>query len=509
MVGTEAQSSALIGGRWRLERLIGQGGMSDVYRAVDEPGGGAVALKIVRSSDPELARRLAKEAKALAGFDHPGLVRMFDSGIHHDQAFLVMELIDGSTLASRLRSGPLSPQHTALLATGIGSALAYVHARGIVHRDLKPANVLLGPRMRVRLADFGIAKVLDASSITVTGATLGTPAYMAPEQIADHAVGTSADIWSLGLILLECLLGRKVFEGTPAEVVARRLASPVVVPTELPTSWRLLLGAMLDEDPARRPSATDVAGMVSAPAFEAPWRPPPPAIAGSAGPSNLTLVDARSASPESPKQATLPQRPDETIRAPAALHMPRRRAGRRIWAVTALVAVSLAAALTGWALSGSRVAARTPPRHPPAASTTTTTSSTTTTTSVPGVGDAAATLTRDVESGIADGSIRAGAGTNILNKLDSVLAASDASAPGPANSVSSALGDLDSSIANGESSGAITAGEASTLTADVAAIANALGAPTVATTAPTPTTAPAPGPATTRPAKGGGGGGDR
>ncbi len=182
--------------------------MSEVFEAVDERTGIAVAVKVVRSGDPDLARRMAQEARALELVEHPGLVRLLDTGSTDSKAYLVMELIEGSTLAAALRQGSLSPERTAAIGATLAEALAYVHDHTIVHRDVKPSNILMTADGKARLGDFGIARLLDASTLTVAGTTLGTAAYMAPEQLEDHQVGPGADIWSLGMVLLECLTGQ-------------------------------------------------------------------------------------------------------------------------------------------------------------------------------------------------------------------------------------------------------------------------------------------------------------
>src|SRR5450759_814065 len=160
--------------------------MSDVYEAVDQRTGTPVAVKLVRSGDPEFARRLAQEARALERIKHPGLIRLLDTGFAGGRAYLVMEFVDGSTLEEFLRQGPLGSRATAVLGARLADALAYVHEQGIVHRDVKPSNILLAPDGEGWLGDFGIARLHDASTLTVAGTTLGTVSYMAPEQLDDH-----------------------------------------------------------------------------------------------------------------------------------------------------------------------------------------------------------------------------------------------------------------------------------------------------------------------------------
>ena len=174
--------------------------MSEVFEAMDERTGMAVAVKVVRSGDPDLARRMAQKARALELVEHPGLVRLLDTGSTDSKAYLVMELIQGSTLAAALRQGSLSPERTAAIGAILAEALAFVHDHAIVHRDVKPSNILMTADGEARLGDFGIARLLDASTLTVAGTTLGTAAYMAPEQLEDHQVGPGADIWSLGMV---------------------------------------------------------------------------------------------------------------------------------------------------------------------------------------------------------------------------------------------------------------------------------------------------------------------
>jgi serine/threonine protein kinase len=490
----------MLSGRYRIERMLGQGGMSDVFRALDTNTGEPVAVKVVRSADPDLARRLAQEAKALARLEHPGLVRFLDAGVHDEQAFLVMELVEGPTLAERLRRGALSPARTAVLGRTLADALDYVHTRGIVHRDVKPANILLGPRSRVRLADFGIARMVDASSLTVTGTTLGTAAYMAPEQLEHHVVGTAADVWSLGVILLECLTGQRAFEGTAPEVVARRLAGPVPLPHDLPPPWRLVLEGMLAPPPERRPSAAHVAGLLSAGPFAEPWRRDEPttaalASADSPGPS--------AAGPRTPAEvapaglaataalggdghggtllATPPPAPS-----PDATASRRRRRRRVLWVALA-VAVIAAAALSAWALSSQGAA----PHHGHSRSTTSSTSTSTTTpptttsstptTTVPTASSASGALVRDAQAGVAAGSLSAGASRTILDELNQALSASSS---GDHKKVSSAIGAMEATIAKEVQAGRMPPAEASTLEGDVATLATALGATTSATTTP-------------------------
>ena len=243
--------------RYVLDRLISRGGMGDVFEATDERLQRQVAVKVFRA-DPSLdRRRFDREARLLASLDHPGLVRVFDAGEHDRAAFVVLELVEGPTLADRLVEGALPPDEVADLGIAVGDALAYIHGHGVVHRDVKPSNIMCDPTGQPRLVDFGIARVVDATRVTAVATAVGTAAYMAPEQVLGHDVTGAADVYALGLVLLELLTGARAFQGTVQEVaVARLTRSPDV--RAAPGPWRDLLGAMTERAPADRPSAAEV-----------------------------------------------------------------------------------------------------------------------------------------------------------------------------------------------------------------------------------------------------------
>lgn len=250
----------LIDNRYRLVRSLGRGGVAEVYEAVDERLARRVAIKVFRGDAAEELQRHESEMRTLAQLDHPALVTVYDAGDDGHRPYLVMQMVEGTTLASELaRHGKLPPQQVAEWGQTIASGLAYVHGQGVIHRDVKPANVLLARDGRVHLADFGIARLVDAAHVTRAGEIVGTPAYFAPEQVEGHAVTPAADVYALGLVLLECLTGTKAFEGTALEVAMARVARDPDVPDDLPPAWRSLLMAMLARVPANRPLASEVA----------------------------------------------------------------------------------------------------------------------------------------------------------------------------------------------------------------------------------------------------------
>ena len=262
----------LVGERFRIESVVGVGGMATVYRSVDESLGRTVALKVFRSelADADDVRRQRDEVQLLASLNAPGLVTLFDAvaegGVgDHGRAFLVLEFVDGIDLRTKLLDGPPDPAFIARIGSDVAGALSYIHRRGVVHRDVKPSNILLphdhstpGAPL-AKLADFGIARLLDDARMTATGTVIGTATYLSPEQAQGATVGTASDVYSLGLVLLESLTGLRAFPGTAIEAVLARLARDPEIPLTIGDPWRSLLTVMTAREPQDRPDAADVA----------------------------------------------------------------------------------------------------------------------------------------------------------------------------------------------------------------------------------------------------------
>ena len=219
----------LLGGRYLLEEQVAGGGMASVWRAHDEVLARTVAVKVLHdhlAADPGFRERFRREAVAAAKLTHPHIVSLYDTGREDDRVYLVLEYVEGATLAQVLaHHGALAPAVATALAQRVAGALDHAHERGLVHRDVKPANILLGADGLVKVTDFGIAKAEgDTSGLTRTGAVMGTAAYVAPEQIVGGDVDGKADQYALGCVLYEALAGRRPFEGaSPVETAALRL----------------------------------------------------------------------------------------------------------------------------------------------------------------------------------------------------------------------------------------------------------------------------------------------
>ena len=261
----------LLAERFRIDRLVGNGGMATVYQATDVALGRTVAVKLFRADNVDAAgpERQSGEVAVLASLNHFALVTLFDASTAVIdgalRTFIVMEFIDGSDLHSRIAGGPLEPTDVAEMGADLAEALHYVHSRGIIHRDIKPANVLLAPSgfpgrtAHAKLADFGIARLLDQTHLTAVGTLLGTASYLSPEQALGTLIGPPSDVYSLGLVLLECLTGERAYPGTAVESAMARLQRQPRIPTALGQEWGEVLGGMTSREPADRLSASDAA----------------------------------------------------------------------------------------------------------------------------------------------------------------------------------------------------------------------------------------------------------
>ena len=276
-----------LGDRYRLDSLIGRGGMASVYRGEDLALGRQVAVKVFAEAAEGIddAERRRSETALLASLAHRALVRLYDAAKDPgtDREFLVMELVEGRDLRDALKLGPLGAPDAAGMLADLAEALHVIHERGIVHRDVKPANVLLEPAhlpsrtWNAKLADFGIARLIDDARLTRTGLLVGTPGYLSHEQVTGVAPGPAADVYSLGLLVLEARTGETAFPGPAVEAASARLVRDPEIPASLGADWVTLLRAMTAREPGDRPSALDVA--VAAATLDTSPRPVAPLTA--------------------------------------------------------------------------------------------------------------------------------------------------------------------------------------------------------------------------------------
>lgn len=257
-------------GRYALRERLGDGGTASVFHADDLELHRTVAIKVYgpESELSDTARR-QREARALAGLRHPAIVTLYDARLDADPPYLVLELVDGETLARRLSRGPLSVAETRVIGAAAASGLAAAHAAGVVHRDVKPANVMIPAepdQAEARLLDFGIAHSVGGSRATTIGSVLGSAVYLSPEQARGEEVTPASDVYSLGLVLIECLTGRPAFTGSTDEVLAARLVRSPALDDPALAADAPLLARMTDLDAASRPSAAEVAQQLGLPA---------------------------------------------------------------------------------------------------------------------------------------------------------------------------------------------------------------------------------------------------
>jgi len=264
-----ADIGTVLGGRYRLLELLGQGGMATIYRARDAQLERDVAVKVLRPEygrDPDFFARFRQEAQSAASLNHPGVVAVYDYGTDVVGPFIVMELVDGEDLASIIRrSGALPPRQAARLTSQAARAIAAAHESGFVHRDIKPGNILVTREGRVKVADFGIARALAETALTLPGTTLGSVHYFSPEQARGETTTQASDIYSLGIVLFELLTGQRPWTGDSAAAIATaRLTGPVPSPSTLrsgvpPILEAITRKAMALEPDQRFDSAADMA----------------------------------------------------------------------------------------------------------------------------------------------------------------------------------------------------------------------------------------------------------
>ncbi len=248
----------VIAGRYRLQELLGRGGMSEVWHAEDLELGRAVAIKLL-APDADRAR-FEREARAVASLAHPNVMQLYDYGESEGRPYMVLEYVPGGTLEDRLRDGrPLPDDETHEIAAGIASGLAHAHARGVVHRDLKPANVLFDEEGRPKIADFGIARLAAGEgTLTEAGTLLGTAAYISPEQASGQPADAASDVYSFGVMLYRMLAGRLPFASNdPMELALMHRDSPppplAQFRTDAPARLESTAMLALSKDPSDRP----------------------------------------------------------------------------------------------------------------------------------------------------------------------------------------------------------------------------------------------------------------
>src|SRR2546427_3914439 len=259
-------------GAYEILALIGAGGMGEVYRAKDTKLHRDVAIKVLPdlfAKDPERLARFEREAHVLAALNHPHIAAIYGLEEANGSQFLILELVEGETLAERLKAGPLRLTQALTIARQVADALQAAHEKGIIHRDLKPANIALAADGQVKVLDFGLAKALEpdlskdiSNSPTLTlaatqaGVIQGTAAYMSPEQAKGRVADKRSDVWAFGAVLYEMLTGQRAFAGEDvSDILATVLKSEpdwTALPADVPASIRTLVKRCLEKDRARR-----------------------------------------------------------------------------------------------------------------------------------------------------------------------------------------------------------------------------------------------------------------
>lgn len=397
-----------LGDRYDIESPLGHGGMATVFRGSDRVLGRPVAIKVLAeryAGDEKFVTRFKREARAAAGLNHTNIVSVFDTGDTDGRHYIVMEMVEGETLADLLkREGPLSPDRAARISGTIARALEAAHEKGLIHRDVKPGNVMLTRDGDVKVMDFGIARAATDDTLTQTGMVLGTASYLSPEQSRGEPVDHRSDIYSLGCVMYEMLTGRPPFAGDTQVGVAykhvhERPEPPSAVNPAVPAEVEAVVMRALEKDPAaRHPSAEAFRDALTSAVTGEPTEP----LVGST--AVLPRSDAE------PTQALSHRRP------------PRRWLAAAVVGLLVIIAGILTVALTG---------ENTPERrqrtgHPRRAEQTPANEPVTTTPPIStDVDRAASALQEVVQVSLAQGLIDADSATKILEEADKALGEND------------------------------------------------------------------------------------
>ena len=319
-------------GRYSLEERLGRGGMSDVYLGYDERMQRKVALKVVGSSHSDYIERFHREAQAISTLEHAHILPAYDYGEQGPWHYIVMPYIEHGTLRDRLLQGPLSLEETGMILEQIAGALQFAHDQGIIHRDIKPSNILLRDNHYAYLADFGLAKSLEAgSTITQTGNLLGTPEYMAPE-LAEGPATTSSDLYALGILLYQMLTGQLPFTGeTPVAVYWKQIRDDPPPPTQLnpviPRAVERVILRALEKQPGQRYQSANELVQAYLNAITFPDQVEE--VERSSSPQTAQRAGKVIETPALPVEAGKLILPNNPVAAPSAT-TPKRRAGRRM-----------------------------------------------------------------------------------------------------------------------------------------------------------------------------------
>jgi eukaryotic-like serine/threonine-protein kinase len=349
---------AFAGGRYRIEDVLGRGGMASVYLARDEELERSVAVKVLAehlADQPDFHDRFLREARLAAQLSHPNVVQVFDVGEEDGSPFIVMECVEGSTLADELQErGRLDPDEVVDLALQICGGLEHAHAAGLVHRDIKPQNLLLRPDGTVKIADFGIARAAETTRLTQMGSVMGTAAYLSPEQALGEEVTAAADLYSLGCVLYELLTGRTpyVFETLPELVVKHR--DEVIPPVrelrpDVPERLEAAVMHALARNPDYRPaSAAALAEELAVASPDPPIRP-------------------RRATGRRATEVPAPSAPTQVLSAPRTRSRRQHTPGsRRLWLALAAIVAAVALVIALAVAAGNHGGTQQPAQNAPA-----------------------------------------------------------------------------------------------------------------------------------------------